>query len=97
MFHYKILWNYKLSPKLSDHLNLYKTNKSKEYLIPPPVLNRGSTTIDVLRNSSDETECREMIQKWGRDIYKAWNQHHDVVDTIAKGFVEKNKAIIRRT
>ena len=62
IFHYSIEWNYKLSPKLSDHLNEYKTYNSEEHLEPPSVFERGSiTTIDVLKNSSNEVQVKHLL------------------------------------
>ena len=88
MLHYKIQWNYQLSPKLSDHLNKYKATHSEEYLSPPVILKRGSiTTTDILHAVSNETECREMIEKWANEVYHAWSAHHETVDSIAKGFM----------
>ena len=66
MFHYQIHWNYDLSPKLSDYLNAYKADKSEEYLEPPKILERGNiTTTDILNKATNETDCQEMIKKWG--------------------------------
>jgi hypothetical protein len=92
IYTYHLDWNYKLSPKLSDFLNDYKKNREDEYLIPPPLLNRGDiTTTDVLRNSTNETECIEMIIKWGENVYMSWKSNHTTVDLIAKGFIDRNK------
>ncbi len=93
MFHYGIEWNYKLSPKLSDHINEYKTHNSEEYLEPPRAFQRGIiTTIDVLNNSSNESDCQEMILKWGTEVYNSWSHHHEKVDKIARGFIERYKS-----
>lgn len=88
MFKYKVAWNYKLSPKLSDHLNHYKKDRSAEYLKPPKVNERGSiTTTDVLALSSDEKACQKIITEWGLEVYHSWQEHHPIVDNIAKGFI----------
>ena len=91
IFKYHIQWTYKLSPKLSDYLNKYKVNKQDEYLIPPPVLARGElTTTDILGKSTNEAECKTLIQKWAKEVYEKWNKYHHVVDNIAKGFLSKS-------
>ncbi len=88
IFKYDIKWNYKLSPKLSDYLDKYKVDKQDEYLTPPEVLKRGDiTTTDILEKSSNEAQCKEMIKNWALDVYEKWNRHHNVVDNIAKGFL----------
>lgn len=92
IFHYHVQWNYDLSTKLSDHLNEYKIQNSEETL-KPPTPNRGSiTTNEVINDSSIETDCREMTLKWGIEVYNSWSHHHDIVDRIARGFIEKNKS-----
>lgn len=91
MFHYEVQWNYKLSPLLSDHLNGYKLGNKEEVLTPPRVLQRGNmTTTDILKNSSNETSCQELIRNWGIEVYETWHHCHEVVDVIAKGFMERN-------
>ena len=92
MFHYHVQWNYELSPKLSDHLNEYKIHTSEEKLKPPTTLNRGKiTSTNVINNSSAEADCTEMITKWGIEVYNSWSLHHEIVDRIAQGFIERNK------
>ncbi|MEM6843049.1 MAG: DUF5946 family protein [Bacteroidota bacterium] len=92
IFEYKVAWNYGLSPKLSDHLNAYKANRGDEFLDPPKVSARGSvTTTDVRDNATNEAECQTMIEKWGQEAYRSWNQYHELIDKIAQGFLDKNK------
>jgi len=94
MLQYKIKWNYQLSPRLSDHLNIYKATRSEEYLPPPKTLNRGGiTTTDVLKNASNESECKEMIMKWAQEVYHAWSSHHETVNQIASGFLKTGPKI----
>ncbi|UTW61237.1 hypothetical protein KFE98_14600 [bacterium SCSIO 12741] len=90
-FHLGVNWSYALSPKLSDHLNVYKQQHKDEQLTPPPCLHRGSiTTTDILRVSEDAETCKTAIEKWAREVYQAWNEHHAVVEFIAKGFLERH-------
>ncbi len=90
IFKYDIKWTYKLSPKLSDYLNKYKIGKRDEYIIPPEILRRGKiTTTDIIENSTNETECKELIKKWAMEVYDKWNTHYNVVDNIAKGFLDR--------
>lgn len=97
IYHYKIHWNYGLSPMLSDHLNKYKLQRPNEFLSPPPILQRGKiTTTDVLEGSDNESECRELIKQWGLEVYNSWSEHHALVDGIAHGFVTKYKGIISK-
>ncbi|MEO0333836.1 MAG: DUF5946 family protein [Bacteroidota bacterium] len=93
IFEYKVAWNYGVSPKLSDHLNTYKADRSNEFLNPPKVLERGSvTTTDVRDGATNEAECQAMIEKWGQEVYQSWNQYHELVDKIAQGFLDKNRS-----
>jgi hypothetical protein len=92
IFGYKINWTYKLSPKLSDYLNKYKTDKQGEYLIPPEKLKRGKiTTTDIIKESIDDKKRKGLIEKWALEVYDKWNTHHYVVDIIAKGFLSQKK------
>jgi len=87
IFHYKIEWTYSLSPKLSDHLNVYKKHQPKEFLESPALLHRGNiTTMDILTRSKTETDCQEMILLWAKEVYTSWSTYHELVDAIAKGF-----------
>lgn len=90
IFKYNIKWSYKLSPKLSNYLNKYKVDKQTEYLVPPPLLKRGKITVtDVLERSNNEADCKSLIQQWAFEVYNTWNTHHNVVDTIAKTFLNQ--------
>ena len=90
IFKHGVKWSYKLSPKLSDHLNRYKVNNSDEYLIPPKVLERGKiTTTDIREKSNDEAECKALIVKWAEEVYGVWNHSHDTVEKIARDFLNK--------
>ena len=90
IFDYDINWTYELSPKLSDHLNRYKSKKKNEYLFPPEVLDRGKITAkDISEKSNDEIECKALIKQWAYEVYHKWNSCHSVVDEIAKGFINR--------
>lgn len=90
IFEYGIKWTYELSPKLSNYLNKYKVHKQDEYLTPPELLKRGNiTTIDIKEKSTNETECKELIKKWTLEVYDRWSFQYDIVDNIAKGFLDR--------
>ena len=89
IFTYDIRWDYRLSPRLSDYLNQYKTHQPEEYLAPPPVLQRGNiTTTDISRQVKTADGCQDMIERWGQEVYRAWEKHHVLVDGVAKGFMQ---------
>jgi hypothetical protein len=91
IFKYGIKWTYQLSPKLSDYLNKYKVLKQDEYLIPPEILERGNiTTSDIKEKSNNPTDCKDLIEKWALEVYEKWKLNHDIIDNIAKGFLNKN-------
>lgn len=91
IFKYNTEWNYELSPKLSDFLNKYKVNNQNEYLNPPKKLERGKiTTSDFTERSINETEIKSLIKKWALEVYSKWNTYHNVVDVIARGFINRN-------
>ncbi|TRX59458.1 hypothetical protein FNH22_09870 [Fulvivirga sp. M361] len=97
IFRYHMAWNYELSPKLSDYLNAYKIDKQHEFLTPPAISKRGHiTTTDVLSHSESASACKEMIKKWGQEVYQSWGNYHILVDEIAKGFMEKTKSIKKK-
>lgn len=84
IFAYKIEWNYSLSPKLSDYLNVYKENRKEEFLTSPEILKRGNiTTTDILQNAENEAECQEIIRKWALEVYDSWSEHHARINDIA--------------
>lgn len=90
ILNYNIKWTYKLSPKLSDYLNMYKINKQDEYLLPPELLKRGNiTTTDVLKHSDNEAKCKDLIRKWAIEVYEKWKDNHSIVDNIAKGYLNR--------
>lgn len=92
IFEYKVNWNYQLSPKLSNYLNQYKADKQDEFLNPPDLLKRENiTTTDAASNSNNEAECKAMIEKWGKEVYHSWKEHHKLIDHIAKGFITENQ------
>lgn len=69
-------------------MNKYKISKQNEYLVPPKALNRGEiSTIDILKKSNSEAECKGLINKWARGTYDLWSNSHNVVEEIAKGFL----------
>ncbi len=85
---YEVQWTYRLSPMLSDCLNVYKINRQDEYLEPPEIGRRGDITVlDVASNGQNEEKCKEWIQQWARKVYVAWTAHHDTVDFIATKFL----------
>lgn len=87
IYKYNVKWNYKLSPKLSDVLNRHKASNQNQYLKPPNVQERGSIkTTDILQNQNSERECKEVIEKWAKEVYYAWEESHDLIDPIAKEF-----------
>ncbi|MBS9461284.1 hypothetical protein KIM67_02590 [Flagellimonas sp. 389] len=92
IFEYGVFWDYNLSALLSDCLKVYKTKNPNEVLIAPSLLQRGkSTVLDVKNNTVDEISCKKSIKTWGRDVYQVWNAYHQIVDVIAKRFMDKNK------
>ncbi|MEM9053280.1 MAG: DUF5946 family protein [Bacteroidota bacterium] len=98
MFHYNVKWTYDLSPLLSEHLNAYKEIHPEEILEPPLILDRGTITVTDVSNKSDtEQECREIVFKWGMEVYHSWARHHELVDEIAEGFVKRNQALCRNS
>ena len=90
IFEYEFKWIYELSPKLSDYLNKYKVHKQNEFLPPPEILKKGNiTTTDIKEKSTNETECKELIKKWALEVYDKWSIHHNIIDSIAKGFLDR--------
>ncbi|TYA70064.1 DUF5946 family protein [Seonamhaeicola marinus] len=88
IFKYDVKWTYKLSPKLSNHLNSYKKDKPDEHLNPPELLKRGNiTTVDILKVATDTTKCKDLIKQWAKCVYDVWHNHHNLVDKIAQGFL----------
>lgn len=94
VFAYQVFWTYQLSPKLSDHLNAYKSGKEDEVLTPPPPGDRGQiTTTDIQRANENYPQTKAILQQWGEDVYQTWKAYHPLVDNIANTFLEKSKQL----
>ncbi len=88
IFKYKVRWTYKLSPLLSEHLNKYKLKHANEVLQSPPVNQRGDlTSASVLEQMGDESQLKNVIENWAREVYQVWANHHPVADKVAKLFL----------
>lgn len=97
MFAYNVEWNYSLSPRLSDYLNAYKSNKIDEFLQPPAVFKRGKITATyIIHNSKNESQCQQLVEEWGKQVYKSWNTYHKLIDAIARGFINNTPFITQR-
>jgi hypothetical protein len=84
-------WDYAKSPRLSDYLKKYKESNPNEMLTPPNPIERGlTTTTDVLNRAKTEEDCKKLITQWAEEVYDSWNMYHDLVDSIAKGFLKEN-------
>lgn len=88
IFRYRVEWSYELSPKLSNVLNVYKTGKENEYLIPPNVLERGEITSKNIVESKSERESKKKIEEWAKQVYDTWKTSYKTVDNIAKEFLK---------
>lgn len=84
----KQTWDYNKSPRLSDYLNKYQSNKPNEFLKAPAPLDRGRITAKDLTKVTTAEECAELISKWSDEVYHAWNSNHRTVAEIADGFLE---------
>lgn len=83
-----VSWHYGLSPRLSDHLNQYKSTRLDERLIVPPPLERGKITVtDISNVAKNRTVCQEMIMSWSKAVYEAWHLSHRIVAPVAEGFL----------
>jgi hypothetical protein len=83
-------WDYKKSPLLSDYLNVYKSNRPDEFLVPPMPWERGNITAKDLTKERTVSGCIELVRKWAEDVYFAWSSNHIVVAQIAQGFLDRN-------
>lgn len=91
IFKYDINWTYKMSPKLSNQLNIYKSKKQYEVLIPPETMQRGLiTSTDILEKPKSPSETKEWIKKWAWSTYNSWSANHKVVDVIAHQFLNNS-------
>lgn len=91
IFNYHVQWNYQLSPKLSVFLNLYKLEHRDENFEPPKILERGKITATDILQQQNEEDCRQIIIKWGKEVYNVWSRYHEIADNIADGFINKNR------
>jgi hypothetical protein len=91
ILHKKESWDYNKSPRLSDYLNRYKSNKSNEFLKAPEPLDRGIITAKDLTKVTTAEECAQLIIKWAEEVYHSWNSNHGTVSQIAEGFLANQK------
>ena len=82
-----ILWNYKKSPLLSEHLKDYKTRHPNEILIPPPPKLRGILTAKDLAEANTAESCIQIGWEWAEKVYLSWKDHHELISDIAESFI----------
>jgi len=88
IFHHSVLWSYKLSPILSQFLGEYKENHPNQILKPPEPLSRGKiTTSDLSALSIPSLESRNLIEKWGREVHRAWSAYHELIEQLSVDFL----------
>ena len=83
-----IIWDYSKTPQLSNVINNYKKNKS-ESLTPPPLQQRGEITTSDLRKTISADEAIATVRQWAEDVFFAFKNHHVLVSTIAKLYLDK--------
>ena len=88
IFEKGILWDYSKTPLLSNVINQYKRNR-KEFLMPPPLKERGKLTTEDLLQVTTAIECVDLVRNWAFEVYKAFEIHHAVVANISTNFLAK--------
>ena len=88
ILHKKQNWDYNKSPRLSDYLNRYKSNKPNEFLKAPEPLHRGIITAKDLTKVTTAEECAQLIIKWAEEVYHSWYSNHGTITEIAAGFLQ---------
>lgn len=84
-----IVWDYRKSPLLSNHLKEYKLENANEMLFVPPYEQRGRITTSHFKEIQSKEECFQLVSDWGEAVYLAWSKHHPVVKKIGDSFIEK--------
>jgi hypothetical protein len=88
IFENGIAWDYSKTPQLSNVINNYKRNGSKP-LTPPPYGQRGkSTTSDIVKTVSAD-DAMVKVREWATDVFYAFKDHHALVSSIAKMYMDK--------
>lgn len=91
MLTHGVVWNYGLSPQLSDHLKDFKAEHPDDRLEIPTACYRGElNAIEVGRRSSNVTACQEAIREWAESVFGAWGNSHERINSIAGGFIIKH-------
>lgn len=85
----KIKWNYKLSPKLSEVLNLYKKAHNEEVIVNPIIGNRGNLTVKDINEIDSEKEYIKMVWIWANEVLNSFNDMQHILDEISDSFLEK--------
>jgi hypothetical protein len=71
------------SPAATALKNRVLTTNPRFVWLPPPVPNGDLTVYDVLANEDDQEHC-EVVERWARSVWDAWELHHETV----RGWVE---------
>jgi len=83
-----IAWDYSKTPLLSNVINHYKRNRS-ESLTQPPYGQRGKTTTSDLIKIVSADEAIITVREWAMDVLNAFKDHHAMVSSIAKMYMDK--------
>lgn len=86
IFQQNIYWTYKHTPQLSNFINEYKKDNSN-YLIPPPVCQRGLLTTSQLSKIKETEELKIAIRKWAGQVFDAYSKHHLWAEKMALKFL----------
>lgn len=84
-----IVWEYKKSPLLSNHLKEYKLDHDNETLLVPPYEQRGRITTVHFKKILSKEQCFHLVWDWGESVYEAWRANHELVRTIGDSFLEQ--------
>ena len=80
----KIIWNYKLSPILSEVIDSYKEKNINEI-----ISKRGKLTVKNVDNSISDEEYIKIVWSWAEEVYKSFEESHNKVEKISDLFFKR--------
>jgi len=86
-----VVWDYKKSPQLSNHLKEYKIKHSNEKLQVPSLFDRGNINSTILCEINQKEGTFTTIRNWAESVFEAWKSNRDIIQYISEGFLKKLK------
>ena len=82
----RIQWEYAYSPLLSEVLDVYKMNRTQEYIHSPDAAYRTKITVLDVDAAQDEKTHIALAWRWAHEVYASYTNGHHIVATLSQQF-----------